>query len=51
MNIIRVIYLGYVVKLVGYDKDKKDMVDGIIVDKFITCPELCYDANSPMKNV
>ena len=37
--------------LVGYDKDKKDMVDGVIVDKLITCPELCYDANSPLKHV
>jgi hypothetical protein len=37
--------------LVGYDKDKKDMVDGIIVDNADNCPKLCYDTNSPLKNV
>ena len=37
--------------LVGYDKDKKDMVEGVIVDKAHTCPKLCYDTNSPLKNV
>jgi hypothetical protein len=36
---------------VGYDKDKKDMVEGIIVDKFTTCPKICYNANSPLKHV
>lgn len=37
--------------VVGYDKDKKDMVEGVIVDKFIKCPKDCYDANSPLKHV
>ena len=37
--------------LVGYDKDKKDMVEGVIVDKAVTCPELCCDSNSPLKHV
>ena len=37
--------------LVGYDKDKKDMVEGVILDKAEICPKKCYDANSPLKNV
>jgi predicted transcriptional regulator YdeE len=37
--------------LVGYDKDKKDMVEGIIVDKALICPKDYYDTNSPLKHV
>ncbi len=37
--------------LVGYDRDKKDIVEGIIVDKLKICPKDCYNTNSPLKHV
>lgn len=36
--------------LVGYDKDKKDMTEGLLADRADLCPKDCWDLKSPLKN-